>query len=127
MAVSLNHHIVRVADQRASAEYYAELLGLEPPRPFGPFLVLELAHGLSLDFYDLDGAGTAQHYAFLVTEDEFDEILARIRRLGLTFYADPGGEQANEWNTHDGGRGLYWSDLDGHWLEILTRPYGSGG
>ncbi len=126
MAVQLNHHIVRVADKRVSAEYYADVLGLEPSKPFGPFLVLDLAGGLSLDFYDDDGAGTSQHYAFLVTEAEFDEILGRIKRYGATFYADPGGQQANVWNTHDGGRGLYWSDPDGHWLEIITRPYGSG-
>jgi catechol 2,3-dioxygenase-like lactoylglutathione lyase family enzyme len=52
----------------------------------------------------------------------FDEILARLRRDGTTFYADPGGQSVNEWNTHDGGRGLYWADPDGHWLEIITRP-----
>ena len=126
MPVQLNHTIVRVKDKRLSADYYAEVLGLAPPTPFGPFLVVELANGISLDFADDEGEGPAEHYAFLVTEDEFDQILDRLRRRATTFYADPGGEVVNEWNTHDGGRGLYWADPDGHWLEIITRPYGSG-
>ena len=32
-----------------------------------------------------------------------------------------------EINHEDGGRGLYWEGPDGHWLEIITRPYGEWG
>ncbi len=126
MSVALNHTIVRVRDKKLSAEYYAETLGLPGPMTFGPFLLIELAHGVSLDFSEEEEPGPSEHYAFLVSEPEFDEILGRIRAQGATYYADPAGERAGEYNTHDGGRGLYWADPDGHWLEIITRPYGSG-
>ena len=126
MPVQLNHTIIRSRDGVASATFLAEVLGLDPPKPWGPFQVVALSNGVTLDFMTVDEPLGPGHFAFLVTEAEFDEILGRIKRYGATFYADPGGQQANEWNTHDGGRGLYWSDPDGHWLEIITRPYGSG-
>ena len=81
---------------------------------------------VSLDFADDHGTVHPQHYAFLVGEAEFDEILGRIRERGLTYWADPFERQPNEINTEDGGRGLYWQDPNGHVLEIITRPYGSG-
>ena len=68
-----------------------------------------------------------QHYAFLVTELEFDEIFARIRQRDLTYWADPSQKQRGRINEWDGGRGVYWSDPNGHLLEIITRPYGTGG
>ena len=74
-----------------------------------------------------DSKITAQHYAFLVTELEFDEIFARIRQRALTYWADPSQKQRGQVNEWDGGRGVYWSDPNGHLLEIITRPYGSGG
>jgi extradiol dioxygenase family protein len=68
----------------------------------------------------------SMHYAFLVSEPEFDEIFGRIQERGIDFFADPGGRLKGEINTHDGGRGCYFADPSGHWLEIITRPYGSG-
>ncbi|HEX6419663.1 MAG TPA: VOC family protein [Acidimicrobiales bacterium] len=126
MPAQLNHTIVAARDSRASATFLTEILGLPAPVRFGPFQVVEAANGASLDFADRDDI-TPQHYAFLVSEAEFDEIFARIRERGLTWYADPGGGRPGEINTRDGGRGVYWHDPDGHSLEILTRPYGSGG
>ena len=81
----------------------------------------------SLDFMDTEGEIHGQHYAFLVSEAEFDEIFGRIQARGLDYYADPHANHPGEINHHDGGRGVYWPDPDGHWLEIITRPYGSGG
>jgi len=128
MAVLLNHTIVHALDADASARFLAELLGLPPPRPFGPFIVVELANGVSLDFMSAAADELiVEHYAFLVDEAEFDAIFARIREQGLPYWADPGKRQANRINTHDGGRGVYWNDPNGHMLEIITRPYGSGG
>jgi catechol 2,3-dioxygenase-like lactoylglutathione lyase family enzyme len=128
MAVQLNHHIVHATDPAASARYLAEMLGLDPPTRFGPFHVVQTANDVSLDFLPADGMEIqSNHYAFLVSEDEFDEIFGRIRERGIEFYADPGAQQPGEINHHDGGRGVYWPDPDGHWLEIITRPYGSGG
>jgi extradiol dioxygenase family protein len=65
------------------------------------------------------------HYAFLVSETEFDDVWRRIKDKGIDFYADPSGRKKGEINHHFGGRGLYWAGPDGHWMEIITRPYGS--
>jgi catechol 2,3-dioxygenase-like lactoylglutathione lyase family enzyme len=126
MTVQLNHTIVHVRDKHASARFYADILGVPDPQPFSHFLVLALGNDVSLDFLDERPGISPQHYAFLVTEREFDQIFARIRDRGLTYWADPGHRQPDEINHNDGGRGLYWADPDGHNLEIITRPYGSG-
>ncbi len=84
-------------------------------------------NGANLDYMDTDGEITPQHYAFLISEAEFDEILGRIRDRNLTHWADPGRRQPGEINHHDGGRGVYFEDPNGHLLELITRPYGSGG
>lgn len=128
MPVHLNHTIVRSHDKHESATFLSEVLGLPAPVPFGPFLVVEADNGVSLDFADAgaDEEFTPQHYAFLVTEDEFDQIFGRIQARGLDYYADPGGQHKGDINHHDGGRGVYWADPTGNWLEIITRPYGSG-
>jgi catechol 2,3-dioxygenase-like lactoylglutathione lyase family enzyme len=126
VAVQLNHTLVNVRDKEESASFVAEILGLAEPTVYGPFLVVQVDNEVSLDFVDVDLLHP-QHYAFLVGETEFDEILARIRDRDLTFWAEPSKQQAGEWNTNDGGRGLYWEEPSGHLLEIITRPYGSGG
>jgi extradiol dioxygenase family protein len=124
LAVQLNHTLVNVRDKRESAAFVAEVLGLPAPTPYGPFLVVQVDNDVSLDFIDVEELHP-QHYAFLVGEDDFDAILARIRQRGLTFWADPFRRVAGEWNTEDGGRGLYWEEPSGHLLEMITRPYGS--
>ena len=124
MSVLLNHTIVNVRDRHASAQLLVEILGLEPPTAYGPFCVVQLHNGVSLDFADDHGAPHPQHYAFLVSEEEFDAIQQRILTRGITFWGDPFHRLEGEINTNDGGRGLYWSDPDGHNLEIITVPYG---
>ena len=126
MPVQLNHTIVAVRDKRESATFFAEILGLAPPTPYGPFLVVQVDNDVSLDFADDQWDVHPQHYAFLVSEPEFDQIFGRIRERGLPYWADPGKTRPDEFNTNDGGRGLYWEDPSGHFLEIITRPYGSG-
>jgi extradiol dioxygenase family protein len=127
MSVELNHTIVHAVDKAASAQFLSDILGLPAPRPFGHFLVVEAANGVSLDFITTQGAVARQHYAFLVSEDDFDAIFGRIQERKLDYWADPMGRQQGEINRHDGGRGCYFKDPSGHWLEIITRPYGSGG
>jgi catechol 2,3-dioxygenase-like lactoylglutathione lyase family enzyme len=129
MPISFNHTIVAARDKRESAEFLSELFGLPGPVPFGHFLTVPLEHGASLDYAEVS-AGEAirpQHYAFLVTEDDFDAIYGKIQSRGLEHWADPGAHRPGEINTRDGGRGVYFRDPGGHFLEILTRPYGSGG
>ncbi|GAA2446840.1 VOC family protein [Streptomyces glaucus] len=127
MTVRLNHTIVAARDKKASAQFLADILGLEAGPPYGPFVPVEIPGGVTLDYLDTDGEITSQHYAFLVSEDDFDAIFARIREAGLTYWADPYHRRAGEINHNDGGRGVYFEDPNGHNLEILTRPYGSGG
>ncbi|MGH9007099.1 MAG: VOC family protein [Acidimicrobiales bacterium] len=126
MSPALNHTIVPCRNKKVSSDYLVKTLGLGPAAPFGPFLVAELGNGVSLDFRDVDGDITSQHYAFLVTEAEFDDIFGRIKGH-QDYWADPFRSQPSEINDRDGGRGVYFEDPDGHFLEILTRPYGSGG
>jgi hypothetical protein len=129
MPVELNHTIVAARDARISAEWFAELFGAAPPEPFGRFWQISTANGVGLDFASVgdDAEITGQHYAFLVSEDEFTEIYGRITGRGMEHWADPMQSHPGEINRHDGGRGVYFLSNDGHYLEIITRPYGSGG
>ena len=124
MSVSLNHTIVRCSDKHASAQFLADILGLPEPTTYGPFVVVQVDNDVSLDYADDHGRVHPQHYAFLVSDEEFDAIHARIVARGLPYWADPFHRIPNEVNTDDGGRGLYWDDPDGHILEIITVPYG---
>jgi len=126
MAIELNHTIVASRDKHSAAASLAALLGLPAPSSFGPFQVVALSNGVSLDFLQTAEIHP-QHYAFLLTENEFDDVFGRIRERNLSYWADPAHQRGGEINTRDGGRGVYFDSPDGHNLEILTRPYGSGG
>lgn len=127
MSVEFNHTLVHARDRDAAAREVAEILGLAEPGSYGPFAVVELDNGASLDFMQVDGDIPVMHYAFLVDEEAFDLIHGRLRERGKQWWADPFHRHPGEINTEDGGRGLYWDGPDGHVLEIITRPYGSGG
>ena len=122
---SLNHTIVAAKDPESSAAWLCEILGVGPPVVFGHFYGVEVEHGMTLDYMHTDDKVHNQHYAFLVTDEEFDEVFGRIKDRNLDYWADPGLSQPGEINTRWGGRGVYWRDPEGHVLEILTRPYGS--
>jgi len=125
----LNHTIVWCRDKRISAGWLAELLGLPEPKAWGPFLEVELENDVVLayhDYHDPEGEIASQHYAFLVSEEEFDEAFGRLEVGGRDYWADPGLADARTINHHDGGRGVYFRDPDGHLMELITRPYGSG-
>ena len=125
MAVKLNHTIVHSNDPRESAEFLAGLFGLPAPKPFGPFLDVDVSNEVTLAFLDAEDMEIqVQHYAFLVSDAEFDEIFGRIRARGLRYWADPGRTEEGRINHHFGGRGVYFQDPSGHLLEIITRPYG---
>jgi catechol 2,3-dioxygenase-like lactoylglutathione lyase family enzyme len=121
--VQLNHTIVWCRDKRASAAFITQLLGLPAATPFGQMLVVKLGNGVSLDYFDSDDKIAMQHYAFLMDEDTFDDVFARVRERGLRYWADPGKQRAGETYVHNGGRGVYFDDPDGHLLEIMTQPY----
>jgi catechol 2,3-dioxygenase-like lactoylglutathione lyase family enzyme len=123
MAVQLNHTIVAAQDKGASAQFLADILGLDAPTPFGPFLCVETANGVSLDYADRAGPFESNHYAFLISEDEFDAVFARVTERQLTFWADPMHTREGVINDH--GRGFYFEDPSGHNMEVLTRAYGT--
>ena len=124
MTIKLNHTIVHSKDKRAAAEFFTSLFGLPAPKPFYGFLDVDLGNEVTLAFLDADGMEVqVQHYAFLVSEAEFDQIFGRIKERKLKYWADPGQKQAGAINHHFGGRGVYFEDLSGHLLEIITQPY----
>ncbi|WP_137991324.1 VOC family protein [Streptomyces vilmorinianum] len=126
MTAELNHTVVHATDKRRSAEFIASILGLEVGRPLGPFVPVTTGNRATLDFYENPGEPIAsQHYAFLVPEEEFDTMIARLEAAGVTYYADPQHTDPGRTNDLFGGRGAYFDDLDGHNMEILTRPYTS--
>jgi catechol 2,3-dioxygenase-like lactoylglutathione lyase family enzyme len=128
MPVQLDHTIIPAQDKEASARFLADVLGLAPPSPFGPFLCVETANGVSLDYADEPSVDDAVpsprgHYAFLVDEEEFDAIFARVQERGIRFWADPHHQREGVINNN--GRGFYFEDPSGHNMEVLTRAYGT--
>ncbi|MGW7243476.1 VOC family protein [Streptomyces sp. NPDC054804] len=123
-AVQLNHTAVYASDRHRSAEFLATVLGLRVGAPLGPFLPVDLGNGVTLDYYEKrDEPIQSQHYAFLVPEERFDGMIARLEADGVTYYADPHHTRPGGVNGLFGGRGAYFEDPDGHNMEIMTRPY----
>jgi len=125
MPAQLNHTIVWCRDKQRSSAFLAEMLGLPPPRGFFHFLVVDAANGVSLDFMEQDEPIAPQHYAFLVSDAEFDAGMQRITDQGVAHWADPARTQPGAINHHFAGRGVYFADPDGHLLEMITKPYGA--
>ncbi|MFI0242778.1 VOC family protein [Streptomyces sp. NPDC016845] len=123
----LNHQIVWSRDAETSARFLTDMLGFEPPVKLGHFVMVQVSPDITFDYMTTDRAIMAQHYAFLVSENEFDTIFARVRERGLEYWADPRHQEPGSINYLDDGRGVYFNDPSGHELEIITRPYGSGG
>lgn len=125
MSVELNHTIVHARDNQESAEFFANLFGLEITAEWGPFVAVALSNGVTLDFATVPADSiTPQHYAFLISEEEFDAAYAKIRERGIEHYADPRRQQPGTINHNDGGRGVYFMDPAGHAMELITVPYG---
>ncbi|NUU20202.1 MAG: VOC family protein [Streptomycetaceae bacterium] len=126
MSVAFNHTIIAAPDNRESAEFLAHILGLEVGAEWGPFIPLSTGNGVALDFATVPvDKITTQHYAFLISDEEFDAALARLQAAGVAYYPEPNLRSPGEINHNHGGRGLYFLDPAGHGMEIITRPYGS--
>ncbi len=123
MSVELNHTIVWCQDKLRSSAFLADMLGRPAPVAFLHFMVVDMDNGVSIDFMEKDGPIALQHYAYLVDDATFDAIYGRIEERGLDHWADPARSQPGRINHHFGGRGVYFSDPDGHLLEAITRPY----
>lgn len=122
MTVQINHAIVAAHDRRASAAFFAEVFGLEKPTEWGPFSTVLLGDGAHLHFAQPPGVTEIQfqHYAFRVDDERFDAVYSRVRALNLEHWADPQMRQSGQINTNHGGRGVYFRDAAGHFLEVLT-------
>ena len=119
----LNHLIVRAKDKHASAKFLADILGVPVGAPWGHFVPVRTSNGVTMDFIDSSDPHM-QHYAFLVSDAEFDAGFAKVKSAGLRYFADPQKQQPGEINRHWGGRGVYFEDPNGHLLELITKPYG---
>jgi catechol 2,3-dioxygenase-like lactoylglutathione lyase family enzyme len=121
MAIELNHLIVPVRDKEEAARFYERIFGFRREKPMGPFAPVRLPdQGLTLDF-DTWESPPEQHYAFKVSEAEFDAIFGRVVAEGLAYGSGPGSPEDGETNRWNGGRGVYFRDPSGHLLELLTR------
>src|SRR3989442_9643447 len=122
MAVELNHPIAPAGDPQASAQFLAEILGLPVDPPVAHFTPVTLANQVSLDYDQLDDF-EPHHYAFMVSEQEFDAAVARIQDRGITYYGDPACQEEGQIyrsKRYGGRRGIYFRDPNGHLMEILT-------
>lgn len=126
MSIDFNHTILASRDPQASSIFLSDILGLRQPVRWGPFWMVTTDNGVNLDYMNVEQDIVAQHYAFLVDDKSFDTLRERLENRGLSYWADP-KRQKPGLNDHDDGRGLYFDDLNGHLLEVITRPYGSGG
>ncbi len=122
--MQLNHTIIHCTHAQTSAQVLAEILGRPAPQHCGPFWVVETDNGVQIDYDEVHHAIEPQHYAFLITEPEFDQVLARVQAKALRIWADPMQSREGAFNRNDGGRAFYFEDPDRHLMEVLTVPYG---
>ena len=123
MAIRFNHTIIPSHGKAVSAAFFTDIFGLPDATPAGFFLSVEVADGVALDFAEQTDEIAGHHYAFLVDDDDFDHVMERIHALDLPHWADPRRSRTGI-NTNHGGRGVYFLDPSGHYLEAITRPYG---
>jgi catechol 2,3-dioxygenase-like lactoylglutathione lyase family enzyme len=120
MSIRFDHTIVGVRDQHATAAYLADLLGLQPAVPYGPFLMHTFANDALVHLANSTTPPASSHLAFRTDATDFERVLGRIRDRGIQHFADPFQREPGEY-AEDGDRGFYWSDPDGHLLELVTR------
>ena len=122
MAITLNHTIVPCFNKVESAKFYCRLFGFELAGDFSRFIVVRVNDTLCLDF-DSRVTFESHHYAFKVSEQEFDEIFERLQIENLEYGSGPSETDDVTINHNDGGRGVYFRDQNGRLLEMLTVDY----
>ena len=120
MTIELDHTIIPARDKDEAARFFARIFGLDYGGPGGHFAPVEINDRLTFDF---DNASEFEHhhYAFHVSDDEFDAIFGRIRAERIVYGSGPRSHQNMELTHRNGGRGLYFATPDGHLLELMTR------
>ena len=121
MTITLNHTIVPARDKTAAARFFADVFGLRFDAAGGHFAPVRVNETLTL-LFDVDGSFESHHYAFHVSDSEFDAILGRIRQAGLAYGSAPWSLDDGKLNDWSGGRGVYFKSPDGHVLELMTVP-----
>ena len=121
MAIVLDHTIVPARDKEASARFFAQVFGLRYDGVRGHFAPVRVNESLTFDFDNRDSF-ESHHYAFYISDEEFDAILGRVQAAGRSYGSGPSSPTDGRINTRRGGRGFYFHDLDGHLLEVMTRP-----
>lgn len=122
MEITLNHTIVPSYNNVESAEYYETIFGFEFVKEWGHFAVVKVNSTFTFDFLT-EAKFSSNHYAFKVSDQQFDEILGRIKAGDIQFGSQPNALDDGEINTLYGGRGIYFKDPNGHVLEIMTADY----
>jgi catechol 2,3-dioxygenase-like lactoylglutathione lyase family enzyme len=122
MTIRLDHTIVPAKDKVASARFFAEIFGLPVKPVHGHFAPVQVNESLTLDFAEDSDPWESHHYAFHVSEEEFEAIFDRVKARGLPYGSGPGSHSDGRINTRRGGRGFYFEDPNGHLLEIMTVP-----
>ena len=113
MNVQFQHVMIRHGDKRRSAVFLAKILGLSDPSQLG---------SMRMVFASTEGSIPSRHDAFLISEEEFDQVLGQIRGCGTGHWADPGRQQRNAIRHRNGGRAMCFEDHDGNLLEVMTQP-----
>jgi catechol 2,3-dioxygenase-like lactoylglutathione lyase family enzyme len=120
MAIILDHTIVPSHDKEASAEFFARIYGLKYEGPVGHFAPVRVNDTLTLDFDNWDNF-EIHHYAFHVSDEDFDTIFGRVEAEGIPYGSGPFELDDMQINTRREGRGFYFKDPNGHVLELLTH------
>ena len=115
----LDHTIVPAKDKEAAARFFARIMGLKYEGLHGHFAPVRVDDGLTMDFDDRDSF-ESHHYAFHITEAEFDGVFERVKQDGVTYGSGPGSPEDMKINERRGGRGFYFADPNGHLYEVLT-------
>ncbi len=120
MTITLNHTIVPARDKADAAKFFAGIFGLKRGRS-GHFAPVRVNRSLTL-LFDEESKFESHHYAFNVSEREFDAILGRIKKAKIPFGSAPWSLEDGKLNDWNGGRGVYFRDQNGHVLELMTIP-----
>lgn len=121
--VRFDHTILPAHDAKEAAEFLSEIFGLPAPVQAGFFQQVRLSDGRIIDFAEPGVDFPGQHFAFLVNDLTFDRVLGLLREWRWDHWADPQQQLPGEFNTNHGGRGVYFLDPSGHYLEALTARY----
>lgn len=131
ISIRLDHTIIPAKDRIAAANFFAEIFGLKAKNQ-GHFVQVQINESLTFDFADDPEAwggqgfdpkiGQSHHYAFHISDTEFDEILNRVKSKGIPYGSGPFSHTDGLINTRRGGRGFYFEDINGHLLEVMTVP-----